>query len=204
MVYVANAFYLDTNYLEHHGILGMKWGIRRYQNKDGTLTAAGKRRAAQLQAKQQYYAARSGKYAERYEYITTPHPRGKYAKASESKKTSTKTNDSNKSTENKETKPVEKKSVFDMSDDELKSEVNRLDLIKKYNNYMKEIYEPKEEKKEEPKRKEHLINGRQVVGDIITKSLTEVGTQYMKKNLKDMLGLEPKDNNSGNKKKKNR
>jgi hypothetical protein len=31
-------------YLEHHGILGMKWGIRRYQNKDGSLTAEGKKR----------------------------------------------------------------------------------------------------------------------------------------------------------------
>lgn len=28
----------------HHGIKGMKWGIRRYQNKDGTLTNAGKKR----------------------------------------------------------------------------------------------------------------------------------------------------------------
>lgn len=36
--------YYRTNELYHHGILGQKWGVRRYQNQDGTLTEAGKKR----------------------------------------------------------------------------------------------------------------------------------------------------------------
>ena len=35
---------MQSEELAHHGIQGMKWGVRRFQNKDGSLTAAGKKR----------------------------------------------------------------------------------------------------------------------------------------------------------------
>ena len=37
------------NVLSHHGLKGQKWGVRRYQNYDGTLTFAGKKRALSIQ-----------------------------------------------------------------------------------------------------------------------------------------------------------
>lgn len=35
---------MDNNNLQHAGIKGMRWGVRRYQNKDGSLTPAGRKR----------------------------------------------------------------------------------------------------------------------------------------------------------------
>lgn len=74
--------------LIHHGILGMKWGVRRYQNKDGSLTSAGKKR-----------------YSD---------------------------NDNIKEVPQKNTEEPKKKSVKDMSDEELRREVNRMQLEQNY------------------------------------------------------------------------
>ena len=45
---------MKVTYLAHHGILGQKWGIRRYQNENGSLTKEGKRRYREEKYNQYY------------------------------------------------------------------------------------------------------------------------------------------------------
>ena len=67
MYYIGQAFYTDYYYLEHHGIKGMKWGVRRFQNEDGTLTEAGKKRLVTYGKRQEKYTIKQEKMAPKVE-----------------------------------------------------------------------------------------------------------------------------------------
>ena len=53
--------YGDNLYLAHHGIKGMRWGVRRYQNEDGSYTDAGKKRRTFQDRRDEHRAKKDAK-----------------------------------------------------------------------------------------------------------------------------------------------
>lgn len=96
-----------SNELTHHGIKDQKWGLRRFQNPDGSLTPAGRDR---------YGVGKE---------------RG--AAGSEGQNKSDEGNSSRKSGANK-TPGKSSRSATEMSDDELRSRINRLNMEEQYSN----------------------------------------------------------------------
>lgn len=152
--------YNYSDELYHHGVLGMKWGIRRYQNKDGSLTPAGKRKAAKMKAK--------------YTELT-----GKQLRSSPSK---------TKSQNGKASSEVPKKSIKDLSDDELRSRINRLRAEKDYIDLSKQISTMNPKQISAGKK---FVN--HVGNKIIVPALTDAGkrvfTDFITKQASNALGL---------------
>ena len=67
MYYIgAVGFGYSEPHLAHHGIEGQKWGVRRFQNEDGSLTAAGRERYLKLQAYKEKQSAKLDATYERH------------------------------------------------------------------------------------------------------------------------------------------
>lgn len=136
--------YIDELY--HHGTKGMKWGVRRYQNKDGSLTAKGKKRYAR-DAREQGYSKRdseTGKYYKQSkkkgrEDLEVDASRYVKEDITRSKRlveeTGRMTGEIKRANDNAiRNKPKEKMDLSNMSDQELRERINRQMLENQYNN----------------------------------------------------------------------
>ena len=100
--------------LRHHGVVGMKWGVRRYQNADGSLTPSGKKRRSLGE-------------------VIKAHGTAKKRKAALEKARQTKL--ANKKAAEQRAKDVEAGKIKskDMTEAELQTRIKRLELEKTYN-----------------------------------------------------------------------
>lgn len=122
----------QTNELYHWGVKGMKWGVRRYQNKDGTLTAAGKKRMyrEQFDMESKERKERRKYTADTNRWVKEDMERTKRLTDSSKQLTNELKNANEKSIKNAKRKQMD---LSQMSDKELRDQINRAFLEKQYN-----------------------------------------------------------------------
>lgn len=136
--------------LYHWGVKGMHWGVRRYQNKDGSLTPRGEKRRARLEGKLEKVTGGSG--------------------------------GSGGSTR--------KKSINELTDDELRAATNRMNLERDYHNAKKGLDAANPPKESREKRGQKFVSN--LMNEVVAPAAKNAGKAWLEQTLKDRLGVDAK------------
>ena len=136
-----------NNELKHYGIPGMEWGVRRYQNKDGSLTKAGIERYGTKSNYEKVQRAKKKASPENLDKIrkraiseaNTQSDLAKYKKMVEDAKNPKQSTSGAESQETKTKKNSIDEKIKSMSDQELQTAVNRINNEKILRQYYKDI-----------------------------------------------------------------
>lgn len=147
--------YAAETVIEHHGILGQKWGIRRFQNKDGSLTRAGLKRYGSV--------ANFNKVRKAEEKAKAAVKKAKYDKKTAKELAAIKKKygiDRIEEAKKKEKEAKKNKNIEDMTDKELQKRIQRATLENQLKNLMPKKEAGAKEKTENEILREKVENAR--------------------------------------------
>ena len=162
------------NELHHWGVKGMKWGVRRYQDKDGTLTNAGQRRYARDQ-RENRGKTKGNKVGEAdpNRWVKEDLERSKRLAESTNTMTNRLTQINDRQIKNK---PKVKMDLSSMSDKDMREQINRALLERQYN----DMFAPQKTSKG----REYVSKTLEIAGDALGVTASALGIALAIKELK--------------------